>query len=202
MQTSKDIYIVRHGQTDYNKNGIVQGSLIDASLNDTGRRQAGLFYDRYKNHSFDKLYTSNLKRSIESVQGFIDDGLDWEKQVGLNEISWGDYDGKKIVNDGYYWQVVEQWNAGNVEVSTMNGESPVDVWERQTPVVELIKKEKADSLLICMHGRAMRILLCQLLGLPLKKMDGFAHHNLGLYKIHFDGISFSILEENDISHLE
>lgn len=51
----KDIYIVRHGQTDYNLKGIVQGSGVDASLNDTGREQAAAFHKAYGNYPFDRV---------------------------------------------------------------------------------------------------------------------------------------------------
>ncbi|MFW5879460.1 MAG: histidine phosphatase family protein, partial [bacterium] len=61
----KTIYLIRHGQTDYNKKGIVQGSGIDASLNDLGRQQAEAFYDAYRNMPFDKIYISDLKRTKE-----------------------------------------------------------------------------------------------------------------------------------------
>jgi bisphosphoglycerate-dependent phosphoglycerate mutase len=43
MHPIKDIYLIRHGETDYNRLGVVQGSGIDADLNDLGRRQAQAF---------------------------------------------------------------------------------------------------------------------------------------------------------------
>jgi probable phosphoglycerate mutase len=52
-----------------------------------------------------------------------------------------------------------------------------------------------------MHGRALRILLCQLLHYPLKSMDLFEHENLGLYLLNFTGTMFSIVKHNDIRHL-
>jgi bisphosphoglycerate-dependent phosphoglycerate mutase len=55
---SKKIYIIRHGQTDFNKNGIVQGAGVDSSLNETGRQQAKAFYDKYKGEGFEKVYVS------------------------------------------------------------------------------------------------------------------------------------------------
>ncbi|HMR56571.1 MAG TPA: histidine phosphatase family protein, partial [Cyclobacteriaceae bacterium] len=68
--TTKKIYLIRHGQTDFNLKGIVQGSGVDSSLNDRGRAQAEAFYETYKNIAFDKIYTSALRRTRESVIGF------------------------------------------------------------------------------------------------------------------------------------
>ncbi|HMQ00532.1 MAG TPA: histidine phosphatase family protein, partial [Cyclobacteriaceae bacterium] len=78
----KKIFLIRHGQTDFNLKNIVQGSGVDAPLNIKGRRQAALFYEAYKWIQFDKVYTSKLKRSIESVAGFIQDGIPHEELSG------------------------------------------------------------------------------------------------------------------------
>jgi probable phosphoglycerate mutase len=43
MHPIKDIYLIRHGETDYNRMGVVQGSGIDADLNELGQRQAQAF---------------------------------------------------------------------------------------------------------------------------------------------------------------
>ena len=47
MHPIKDIYLIRHGETDYNRLGVVQGSGIDADLNELGQRQAKAFFDHY-----------------------------------------------------------------------------------------------------------------------------------------------------------
>lgn len=40
----KDIYLIRHGETEYNRKGVVQGSGIDADLNELGQKQAAAFF--------------------------------------------------------------------------------------------------------------------------------------------------------------
>jgi len=60
----------------------------------------------------------------------------------------------------------------------------VEVQARQQYFLEhMLSKKEEETILICMHGRAMRVLLCHLQGLDLKLMDQFPHQNLGLYKI-------------------
>lgn len=198
----KKIYLVRHGQTDYNLKGIVQGGTIDASLNGTGRAQAEAFFDAYRNIKFDHIYTSTLKRSIESVQAFIDLKIPVTHLSGLNEISWGDYDGQKIYDGDYYWDVVESWRNGDVSVRIKNGESPEDVAKRQLESLAVIHNDGHETILICMHGRAMRILLCQLTHTPLKNMDQFKHHNLGLYELDVVEDDFKVTKINQLDHLE
>lgn len=200
----KNIYLIRHGQTDYNLKGIVQGSRVDTDLNETGQKQAELFYNAYKHIPFDKIYTSKLKRTTQSVKGFIQLGIPHESYEGLNEISWGDQDGKASNQQmhEYYSYISGQWAMGNLDIKIGGGESPNQVLERQKPVVELIKaRSNEHNILICMHGRAMRILLCHLLDKPLSEMDTFEHSNLCLYQLTYVTGQFSLLKANDTSHL-
>ncbi len=203
--TSKKIYIIRHGQTDFNLQGIVQGSGVDSSLNETGRTQAHAFYDAYKHVKFDKIYTSKLKRTTETVSEFINSGLPNESLAGLNEISWGTNEGKKITpeEDAYYHWMIEQWQHGNTAQRIDGGESPEDVVARQQPVIEKWNQATDEkTILVCMHGRAIRILLCQLLNYPLKSMDMFEHSNLCLYLLENTGSMYTVKAYNDVEHLK
>ena len=186
MNLVKELYIIRHGETDFNRNGIVQGSGVNSSLNDTGKLQAQLFYEQYKDVPFDKVYVSKLKRTKESVKGFLDAGLPFEELEGLNEISWGDREGNPFTEEEnkYYYGILDQWKEGKVDLPVAGGESPVQVAARQKLAIEHIMDQEGEKkVLVCMHGRAMRILLAQLLNYPLSSMDVFLHQNLGLYKL-------------------
>jgi len=202
--SSKKIYIVRHGQTDFNLKGIVQGSGVDSSLNIMGRAQAKAFFETYKSVRFDKIYTSTLKRTKETVGDFIALGIPHESHAGLNEISWGVNEGQKITpdEDAYYHWMLQQWESGNTSLRIQGGESPDEVALRQKSVIEKISKEEGQNILICMHGRAIRILLCQLLNYPMKSMDMFEHGNVCLYVLEHDGMAYHVTQYNDTSHLK
>jgi probable phosphoglycerate mutase len=200
----KKIYIIRHGQTDFNLRGIVQGSGVDSSLNSTGQAQSRAFFEMYRDVPYDKIYTSALKRTKESVQDFISMGIPHESLTGLNEISWGSKEGQRITpeEDAYYHWMLKEWQSGNTAERIEGGESPNDVVLRQRPAIDyILSKEDEKTILICMHGRAMRILLCELLNYPLKSMDMFEHHNLCLYQLDFTGSMFAIKKHNDKTHL-
>ena len=202
--SSKKIYLIRHGQTDFNLRNIVQGSGVDSSLNATGRAQAQAFFDNYKDIPFTKVYTSALVRSQESVKSFLDLGLPHEAFAGLNEISWGTKEGHPITpeEDEYYHYMLKQWQLGNTSMKIEKGESPEDVVARMKPVMEyILSKENENPILICMHGRSIRILLCYLLKLELKNMDSFEHRNLGLYLLDYTNSTFTIEKHNDVDHL-
>ena len=99
---SKKIYLVRHGQTDFNLKGIVQGSGVNSSLNKVGRQQANAFFAAYRNVRFDKIYTSELKRTQESVRKFIEKGIPYESLQGLmrypGEFRRGEKSPRRVTN--------------------------------------------------------------------------------------------------------
>jgi broad specificity phosphatase PhoE len=203
---NKSIYIIRHGETDYNRRGVVQGSGVDADLNDMGRAQAQAFFQAYQHVPFSKVYISTLKRTLQTAQSFIDLGIPYERQAGLNEISWGVMEGKVPgnIDDIYYRDLTESWAAGNTARTTDGGESPEQVRDRQKPVIDLIlSRPDENPVLITMHGRAMRILLTWLMNEPLSQMDKYEHSNLCLYKLdyNYDTQRFTIELANNTAHL-
>lgn len=202
--STKKIYLIRHGQTDFNLKNIVQGSGVDTDLNAKGRAQAEAFFDMYKGVPFDKVYTSALKRSQQSVAGFLKLGVPSEALAGLNEISWGTKEGCKVTpeEDEYYHYMIRQWQLGNTSLKIEKGESPEDVVSRMKPAMDIIlSRPEEKTILICMHGRAIRILMCYLLNYPLRSMDMFEHENLCLYLLNYTGSMFSVELFNDVTHL-
>jgi broad specificity phosphatase PhoE len=202
---SKLVYIIRHGETDLNKNGIVQGRGIDSDLNEKGIAQGNAFFERYKHIKFDKIYTSKLKRTHQTVAEFIETGIKWEQLEGLDELAWGEFEGlkssPKLRQD--FKKLIEAWNLGHFDVKVAGGESPNEVFIRQAGAMEhILKQENEDAILICMHGRAMRLLLCQLLKKSLINMDEFPHQNTSLYVLHYDGANFSMQTFNSLEHLK
>ncbi len=202
----KRIYIIRHGETDYNRRGVVQGSGVDADLNDMGRAQADAFFQAYQHVPFDKVYISSLKRTLQTVQPFIDLGLPYERHAGLNEISWGVMEGKipGNIDDEYYRDLTEGWASGDTARTAEGGESPEQVRDRQKPVIDLIlSRPDETTVLVAMHGRALRILLTWLMDEPLADMDEYEHSNLCLYQLNYnyDTQQFTIELANDTAHL-
>ncbi len=202
---NKTMYIVRHGQTDLNKRGIIQGRGMDTDLNDEGRRQAQIFFDAYKTVPFDKIYISALKRTRQSIQPFIDLGIPFEKLSGLDELGWGIHEGQSPTpeNKAEFLQIMRDWTSGNLDSKFEGGESPNEVKARQQEALKVIMSHPEEkTVLICMHGRALRLLLCLLTNRPLTEMDSFPHQNLVLYKVAYDGEKYEILDFNNARHFK
>ena len=201
----KTLYIVRHGQTELNKLGIVQGRGMNTDLNDDGLKQAVAFFKAYQNTPFDKIYISKLKRTQQSIQQFIDLGIPYEKLEGLDELAWGVLEGQPSTteNKAAFLKLIRNWLAGKLDSKFEGGESPNEVKARQLVALETIMSHPEEkTVLICMHGRALRLLLCLLLNEPLTNMENFPHQNLVLYKVTSDGKKFEIIDFNDAKHLK
>ncbi len=203
MSGIKEIFIIRHGETDYNKQGIIQGKGVNPPLNDKGRKQAQLFFDHYQNEKFEFIYTSTLQRTHETVHPFTSRGIPWEQHEELDEICWGVHEGQKV--DSHfrqeYQRLLEEWRKGNIDAKTEEGESPKELQEKQQRFIDYLRAQPYNKVLICMHGRAMRIFLSTLLNQSLGEMDQYPHHNVCLYKLKDDGKTFTIELFNDLNHL-
>lgn len=202
--TGRLFYIIRHGETDYNKLGIVQGSGVDMPLNERGEKQARMFYDYYRNIHFKRIYTSALIRTQQSVLPFIEAGVPYQPNAALNEICWGVFEGKPQSKEEReeYHRVVQSWNNGDYQAKIRAGESAEELQARQRPFINyLLHGSNEECVLIAMHGRAMKSFLCTLLNLPLSEMEQFSHSNLCLYVVEYDGKECRLLRSNDITHL-
>jgi broad specificity phosphatase PhoE len=201
----KKIYLVRHGQTDFNLRGVVQGSGIDAPINDTGRAQAKAFFEVYQNIAFDQVYHTALIRTRQSIESFISKGIPTTALPELNEISWGDYEGTPMTPEEgeYYKHMLHQWQMGNLDYAIAGGESPNVVAERMRKGIQKILDGPGETILVCMHGRAMRIFLSLIFNYDLRYMDQFEHSNLCLYLLEqlSDG-TFVLRKGNDREHLK
>lgn len=201
----KTFYIIRHGQTDLNLRGIVQGRGVNSPLNTNGIKQADAFFEAYQNVPFDKIYASSLLRTHQTIEKFTAKNIPTEHLIGLDEISWGIYEGQEL-NDSIltgFDDLVNSWREGNLDISLERGESPNQVVERQKEAFDyMLQQEDEATVLVCMHGRALRILLCHLTGVPVKQMDEFPHTNTSLYVLEYESGKFEIIDYYNTKHLE
>lgn len=202
---SKEIYVIRHGETDHNAKGIIQGKGVNLPLNEHGKLQADCFFRAYGDVEFDAVYTSTLLRAQQSVEQFVNRGVPHFVFSELDEISWGDLEGKITTHetDATFKEMLQQWREGNVSLkASATGESPLDLQTRQLRFLEHLKSTPYERVLIATHGRFIRAFMCTLTGLPLSCMDDFHHVNLCLYKgVMNSGGHFNLQLRCDTSHL-
>lgn len=195
------LYIIRHAETEYNRKGIIQGSEVDSDINDVGESQANSFYEYYKNINFDKIYVSDLKRTFQTIRRFTENGSSYEKLKEFNEISWGINQGKSDDLEDYA-RLIDTWLAGNLDNKFEEGESPNEMSVRLVKGFNKVLDDDHDTVLLCIHGRALRILLSKIIDNDLTKMDKYVHSNTGLYILEYKNGKYEILGSNLRDHLE
>ncbi len=198
------LYIIRHGETEFNKLQIVQGSGVDSDLNETGQEQARAFFNTYQHIDFELVVTSRLRRTHQTVRHFLDRNIPWIEMEDINEISWGAHEGLPATPErtAQYTDMIENWKNGNLHASLPDGETAAQLLERVRRFVAWLKTRPEKRILVATHGRTLRCLITVMKNLGPADMEGTPHTNTGLYKVHYQEDMFVFELENDISHLQ
>jgi broad specificity phosphatase PhoE len=136
------LLLVRHGETDWNAEGRLQGH-TDRPLNDYGRRQAKELAERLAAEDVDAIYTSDLSRAKETAEILGERlGLPVVVDADLREKNWGSWEG--LTGD-------ERLNVDYV------GESTEDHRERILRAVErIVERHPAQRIVVVTHGGSLR----------------------------------------------
>ncbi len=200
----KEIYLIRHGETDYNLKGIVQGSGIDSVLNDNGFQQADNFYNKYKLVNFDLHIYSNLIRTKQTINSFLESHIQRIEDARIREICWGEHEGEAGGEEMMkkYYRVVNAWKKGEYDESPTGGESARELGDRLQDFLKDLNSWNFNRALICTHGRTLRALVCLLKGWTLARMEEIEHNNTGLFIVQINQNEINFLKENDLEHLQ
>jgi broad specificity phosphatase PhoE len=136
------LLLVRHGETDWNAEGRLQGH-TDRPLNDYGRRQAKELAERLAAEQVDAIYTSDLSRAKETAEIVGERlGLPVVVDADLREKNWGSWEG--LTGD-------ERRNVDYV------GESTEDHRERILRAVErIVERHPEQRIVVVTHGGSLR----------------------------------------------
>ena len=169
------IYLTRHGQTDYNNEGRIQG-WTDVPLNATGREQAQTLKTRLTGISVDAVYSSNLRRSRETAE-IVHGNVPVTSMESLNERRFGEFE--NVLTNSEYQR--RKWIPDD---SLRNGESLNAFRERVRGALDAIRKQHpSGSVLIVGHLDTNRMILSVLLGYSIDQMKSFLQDNAELYLI-------------------
>jgi probable phosphoglycerate mutase len=177
------LYLVRHGETNYNRDDIMQGSGIDEPLNTTGRRQSEALAQRLASVDLDVIYTSPMQRTEETADIVAQPHapIPRERLDTLREMGWGvlEGEGPSDERDATLHAIKTDWRAGNFDRAVEGGESIHDVAARARHAIEHITTHEAGkTVLVVTHGRYLRVFLSTLLPeADLYQMHTFGHSN-------------------------
>jgi len=197
----KTIYLVRHGQTDYNKKGMFQGH-IDVPLNEEGLSAAQNLQKRLKNIKLVKIYVSDLIRTRQTAEPTAKDhNLPIITVPALKEISFGKWEGLKIE------EIKQKWPAEIKAVffhpstaRVVGGEGFFEVQKRVREALQqiIVEQDEDTAILIVSHGGAIRMLLCAILDMNIDNMWKLTLDNVSITKLYVKKDNFYLGYLNNI----
>jgi uncharacterized phosphatase len=157
------IVLVRHGETDWNRERRFQGH-ANTSLNDAGRAQAAELADALNGEGFTTVYTSPLRRASETADIVAARlGLDVRPLEALREIHVGGWEGLTIdeVKELYPESAAVDWRSG-----WPGGETHDELGARVVPaLVALAEDHRNEAILAVTHAGPIRSVLAATMGL-------------------------------------
>jgi broad specificity phosphatase PhoE len=163
------LLVVRHGETDWNRNGIVLGRAPGVPLNAKGRHDAGLLAEALSTQGIVAVYSSPMERAMETAQILCDRiGLPGPIPTeGILEVDPGEWTGKSRdeLLDDPIWIAAHENPLG---VRYPNGEELSEVQARAMATIEpLIEKHVHQTFAIVTHGDVIRSIMAHYMGLSL-----------------------------------
>ncbi|NLO09527.1 MAG: histidine phosphatase family protein [Clostridiales bacterium] len=180
------LYFIRHGQTDWNNEGKIQGS-YDIELNDIGVNQAVELSKRVldSNIKFSKIYSSKQKRALKTAEILRSNtNVDYIPLDGLEEMNLGDWEGlswKEAIDK--YPKEYDEWYHNRRYSKSHNGESYQEMLERVLEALHKIISINNDDVVIVTHSAVIMSLQCYITDTPFDKMRIFQTDNVSITEI-------------------
>lgn len=198
------IYLVRHGETDWNKTYRFQGQ-ADIPLNEYGIELAVKTAEALRSVPFEAAFSSPLSRAVETARILLGDRpLPIVMDDRLKEINFGGCEGTVVPPDVkedpsnplyYFWRKPEKY------LPPPNAESLEELCRRSAAFLEekILPLEKTyKTVLIVGHGALNRSILNPIAGIPIKDFWHISLKNCAVSQISLENGSFQVIEPGKI----
>lgn len=198
-------YIVRHGETEWNAKGLLQGH-SDIPLSKTGILQAQNLAQELKTVTFDKVYSSDLLRTVKTAEILVlERKLVIETTKQLRERTWGKLEGKQSSNLQNLQKTLEKLTnkerfSHKIDPSMESDEEIVTRFI--TFLREVAVAHPGKTILIASHGGVMRAFLIHIGLESYRNLKHYAIKNTGYIKVRCDGVDFFVDKTKGVEGLE
>jgi broad specificity phosphatase PhoE len=182
------VYLLRHGETQYNADGNRYCGRTDISLTDKGLSQADIVYKQLKGVQLDAVYSSPLQRAYNTAKIATGDA-DVQTDERIIEVDFGQWEGKTkeefILEDPQSWESWMQDPGNNKAGKT--GESALEVVQRVDAFYqEMVQKHPNGTIMVVGHNGINRLYMAYKLGMPLKNYRRIVQENSSITVVSFD----------------
>lgn len=205
MEKRTRFYLIRHGETDWNKGGRYQGC-TNIDLNETGREQARLLGRRFEYLPLDHVYVSPLNRAVETAEQVAKaHGLTPIVDEHFKEINFGDWEGHTIQElSEKYGRAYTDFFANPFAHPVPGEGSFQNAMQRAMEGFEALEqKHKGENVAIVSHGGLLRVMLVGLLGMgdAFYRKTWMTNTSITMLDVMEDGRRL-LMTLNDKAHLE
>ncbi|MBO8126213.1 MAG: histidine phosphatase family protein [Firmicutes bacterium] len=199
------VYLVRHGETDWNRGARIQGQQ-DIPLNELGRRQAEAVagYLKALRFGYDCIYCSDLARARETAEIIAAQwGVEVVPRRDLRERNFGKLEGTTFQEAREtYADLFRAYAEDPINTRFPDGESTWDLAARAKGFLEYLRAEHSnEAVMVVTHGGFIRTLLALVLGLPLEHRDRLEVTNAGVSVVRLSEDGDKVLAVNVTHHL-
>jgi broad specificity phosphatase PhoE len=198
------LYLVRHGETNHNAEERGLGR-ADVPLSSRGRLQASLLAARFARVPVDAVLSSPLQRALEIARAIADHhALAVDVRPELTELDVGDTEGLTYAEiRERFPDFYRAWTGDDpVAVPMPGGESLAELARRLEPLSAELLAGPDRVAVIVSHNFTLRVLVCQLLGIPVASFRNFRLDLASVTTISIQHGRAAIQALNDVCHLE
>jgi probable phosphoglycerate mutase len=203
MDTTR-ILLVRHGETDWNAMGRIQGH-SDTPLNAAGREQAQRTARRLSREPVRALYSSDLARALETatVIGHAL-GLTVVTSPCLRERQYGAWEGLTAAEiQTHYPQQFAEWRARTTDFAPPQGETRSQLLTRARAELQGIAyRHVGEVVVVVTHGGFCYVLINHILGSVDGDRREFTFGNASIHTLEVTGDRWSVISMNETAHLQ
>lgn len=168
------LWLVRHGQTNWNLEGRYQGSR-DIGLNENGQQQASAIAEGLKDVRFEAIYSSPLQRARRTAEWIAaKNELNPLVQIDprLVEVDLGEWEGKLFDDiQRQYPEEIQERKTNPLHARPPKGETALEVAQRMAEAAdEISERHPQGPVLLVSHGLALASLICMARAIPLEKV--------------------------------
>jgi probable phosphoglycerate mutase len=196
------LFLVRHGETASNAQGLWQGKHGDDPLNERGRAQSLAAAEALSDSSARAIYASDLRRAVETAE-IIGARLNLPVKIhaGLREYGFGDLEGATTSEGLAQWkELLAQWRT-DPSAKPPGGESALEFTMRVGAALqEIMQQHEGEEVIVVAHGGSLSVALAVLVGEPNNWRD-YQMTNCGISIVSSDP-DRRILVFDDTAHLE
>jgi broad specificity phosphatase PhoE len=198
------IYLIRHGETEWNKEEIFRGR-TDISLNEVGFREAELIGEYLKGKDIHVIYSSPLLRAKETARRIAQVfNLKVQLLEGIIDMSFGKWEGRPLrevrIHDGELYQ---QWREQPHLVKLPGGESLDEVRMRAMAALEAVMESyHGNNIVLVSHRVINKVILCGILGIDNSHFWQISQDTAAINLIQFKEGKYILSLLNETCHLK